>query len=110
MGSQVTIKQLRDLFEGHISIQEENLAAAYIGKWMKVSERLSEVLSSSGIHLQVTFERPTLSLTELYMYFEPSWKDRLAILNKGDVLIVVGKIDRITRMEVVMDHCELVAS
>jgi hypothetical protein len=100
-------KYLMDMFEGRTSIQASSMAASFLGKWMSLSGELSEILySRPGGQAQVTFKRP--GLTDIYMYFDNEWVDRLLVLKHGDVLHIIGQLREISRGHIQLDHCELV--
>src|SRR4029077_6811366 len=105
IGPGVTVRDLTDLFRDRTSIQAQHLAGTYVGKWMKVSGNLGEVMVPGSTSVQVTFDNTRA--TDLYMYFGIAWKERLSILKTGDLITVVGKVERISRVEVVLNTCEL---
>jgi hypothetical protein len=56
----VTHAYLVGLFENHTDVQAQKLLEIYIGKWMRISGQLGNVMSSSPYFVQVTFERKPL--------------------------------------------------
>lgn len=112
-----TPEYLTGLFKDRTAIQAQKLADPYYGKWMKVSGPVGSVGSWTGYFVQVTFDRG--DLLRGYMFGEPppavfmmfrdeSVLDRLAILEPGDQITVVGSIERIDRTSVQLRDCELV--
>jgi hypothetical protein len=110
VGSEITVKYLTSLREGRTSIQSQALIDMYIGKWMRVSGNLADVLKSSpdSRHCQVTFTRTSPGLTELFMRFGKEWFDRLSIMTVGQDVTVVGKIEQVDAFGVHLAECELV--
>lgn len=97
VGPDVTPEYLFSLYESYTSIQADKLAAAFIGKWMRISGTLDEVLPVEQASI-VTMERPdALSFKYVYMYFDNSWTDRLSMLKHGNPITVVGEISEIGR-------------
>jgi hypothetical protein len=92
------------LFEGHTDIQASTGVANFIGKWMKVSGPLGNILSTFS---QVTFA----DHAPISMFFrKKKWVDRLSILSRGDNITVLGQITYIERDNLVLDNCELIDS
>jgi len=118
VGASITPEYLISIFREHTDIQGATLTAAYLGKWMKVSGSLRNVISTTPNLAQLTFERAEVPLTErtwfdytdFYMMFKKPWIDRLAIAKRGDNLTVVGQIERIDAVSVQLENCELVGS
>jgi hypothetical protein len=104
----VDVKYLCEIFEGRTSIQATKMAGAFIGKWMKHSGNLNEVLSSTGKVAQVTLAMPALKFTDVYMLFDAEWLERLSVLKHGDPVRIIGQIDEIHRTHIQLQHCELV--
>jgi hypothetical protein len=106
----IDVEYLCEMFEGHTSLQASKMASAFIGKWMRLSGNLGEVLSSRpGASAQVTFMTSKLKFTDVYMYFDKEWVERLSVLKHGDAIRVIGEIEEIHRTHVQLHHCELVS-
>lgn len=104
-----TPEYLMGLFEGHTDIQGQRLATAYIGKWLRVSGKLHDILSSRPTSALVTFEHKPHKLTDLYMYFDGTNSvERISTIRPGTAIAVIGKINRINRITVELQNCELV--
>ncbi len=118
VGESITPEYLIGIFREHTAIQGATLTAAYLGKWMKVSGSLGNVISTTPDRAQLTFERAEVPLTErtwfhytgFYMMFSRPWIDHLAIAKRGDKLTVIGQIERIDSVSVQLKNCELVGS
>lgn len=99
----VTPEYLTGLFEGHTVVQGEKLIEAYIGKWMKVSGRVGDIHPN-----QVTFERanPFSRYFVVFMYPSALWLEQLSVLRISDTITVIGRIERVNRIEVHLRDCE----
>jgi hypothetical protein len=107
---------LVDFFKEHTDIQANRLLEPYIGKWMRVSGPLGNVMSSSGVRVQVTFQHKPLFEREsegmadwltIYMYFPEATKDRLALLPRGTPITVLGRIRDAGAASIELEDCEL---
>ena len=107
VGSNVTPAYLVGLLKQGTVIRAVKQTESYIGKWMKLSGILDDVLPAGG-QVMVTF-KTNLSLHDVIMYFNVTWIDRLSILSKGDKITVLGKIDKINVISVYLENCELKA-
>jgi hypothetical protein len=118
VGESITPEYLIGIFREHTAIQGATLTAAYLGKWMKVSGSLGDVVSTTPNLAQLTFERAEVPFTErtwfdytsFYMMFRRPWIDHLEIAKRGDKLTVIGQIERIDSVSVQLENCELVGS
>jgi hypothetical protein len=97
---------LMAFFRNHTAIQAENLLAAFLNKWMRVCGRLYNVTPVGTHSILVTFSRPLSS--EVHMFFDQKdWRDRLAILRRGDSINVVGQLTEARMHEIILNNCEL---
>ncbi len=107
----VTPEHLWSLFEGRTGIQGESLVEPFIGKWMRLAGPLGDVGRISEKWLQVTFRYGTQPMGKhVYIYVrDKRWIDRVVLLKIGDEIVVLGRIERVSAMEIRLDHCVLVA-
>jgi hypothetical protein len=114
----VTPFYLVSLFVNLTDQQAKPLIRPYIGKWLKVSGQLGDVLSNRETISQVTFndagpfsdpyKQPYRPYT-VYMYFDRAgWDSSLEVLPVGSDIAVIGRITRIDRHSVHLEDCELV--
>jgi hypothetical protein len=103
----INAKYLCEMFEGRTSIQASKMANAFIGKWMRCSGTIEEILASE-ISAQVTLTQPALKFTDVYMFFDAEWLERLSVLKHGDPVRIIGQIEEIHRTHIQLHHCELV--
>lgn len=116
VGENITPRYLLNFFEEHTGIQASVLTKAFIGKWMRLSGPLGEVLATDPKYgAQLTFERDYekpdrewFDYITVYMNFDELWIDRLAILRRGDQLTVIGEIKAVVPLVLTLHHCELV--
>jgi len=110
LGASVTPEYLLGLFKDHTYIQAKKLIIPFIGKWMRISGNLEEVISSTPKFAQVTFSGRGLSseLARVYMYFRTEESiDRLTLLRRGDSLTIVGRIQDLNGVQVDLENCEI---
>jgi hypothetical protein len=104
----LTPEQLIAFYADNTSIQADRLVAPSIGKWMSLSGRLSEVISSYPGFAQLTFTRRGLG-SQVFMYFrDQTLIDRLSMLNRRTQMTVHGKIEKVDMFAVHLGNCELV--
>jgi hypothetical protein len=110
----VTPAQLVSHFGQYTSIQAAKLTEAYVGKWMRLSGQLGDVLGDPGSpHLQVTFQKkgfpgdPDYEYFSVYMYFGREWDERFATLLRGTQISVAGQIERVGAWGLDLVRCEL---
>jgi len=103
---EVTVKYLTGIYTANTSIQADKLIAAYIGKWLKLSVKVSDTLSrgEGGAAILSASDGVGLALT-----FTSKWRDPLVALPPGSEVTIIGRIDKVTSNVVLLDHCELIA-
>jgi hypothetical protein len=110
VGASITPEYLLGFFSEHTAIQASKLIEPFIGKWLRISGNLSQILSSSPDRAQLTFSGRGVGddLASVFMYFRDEGEvERLAILRRGDRLTVVGRITEINTVQIDLDDCEL---
>jgi tRNA_anti-like len=109
---------LLDFFTKYNNVQAQKLVETYIGKWMKISGEVSDVFpseTSGGTRLD---RGPSVMMTkkakkasgdiDVFCDFDDQrWKDRAAVLKRGDKITVFGQITRIDRF-FTLTKCEFV--
>jgi hypothetical protein len=95
VGESITAEYLVSFFKQQTTVQATNATKDYIGKWIKVTGSVYDVLSTTSDFAQITFERQQSSLL-LHMHFSGSWRDRAIILRRGDNITVISQISEIT--------------
>ena len=105
----VTPEYLAEFFHDRTSIQADKLAAAYLGKWMKVSGPLGNVGGFTTFS-QVTFAFNTFGSLSVYLLFRDGdvVENRVSTLSQGDQITVLGQIDRIDAVSLQLGNCELI--
>jgi hypothetical protein len=109
----VTPAYLVGQFKGHTDLQAMPLTAPFLGKWMRVSGTLGNVLSNRETISQVTFQTkspfsPDYEPLTVFMYFDRErWDERLAVLPPGSEITVVGRVREVDRVTVHLEDCEL---
>jgi hypothetical protein len=104
-------KELVEPFESHVTIQAQQLVAAYIGKWLRIAGRVRDVSRSEderGWQISPQRDRDLGGGSGVYLYFGPEWKDHVAVLRRGDPFTVDGRIESVESFGVILETCELV--
>ncbi len=67
--------------------------------------------ASTVTRVQVTFAMQALpAFKSLFMYFNAAdWADRIGVLAVGNPITVRGVIERVSRIDIMLDDCELVS-
>lgn len=105
---EMTPNRIFGFYKNNTAIQAHELTKHLIGQWIKVTGPLLQVLPRSGSFTGATLDRGDYS-GDIFMYFvSESEIVRLAQLNKFDIITVVGQIDEISRLELLLNNCELV--
>lgn len=107
----VTAEYLADFFINSMAIHGKRLVEPYIGKWMKVSGPLGNIMNSI-YSLQVTFSDRGLlaNNVQIFMFFDKEqWLDRVSVLKRGDHLTVLGQIKDVSSIDIHLEHCELIS-
>jgi hypothetical protein len=102
----VTPEFLVGLFADKLAIQGNKLVAPFLNNWIYVSGPLGDVMGARP--LQVTFAFDPARRFHIYMYFDASWADRLAVLQPGQHITVLGRIRDASIVGVDLADCELV--
>jgi len=106
--AKVTPEEMWSYFNNLTDIQAQKLVAPLKGRWIVVSGPLGNVLSEREDRAQLTFKYGTYSKS-IYMYFkDKKWIDGLSVINHGKTIKVLGKIDRVTSVNLDLDNCEIV--
>lgn len=98
---------LSKFFLQHTDIQAARLIEPYIGKWMKVLgvvKDVSKVTKETVVVMERSSETDSLIV---FAYFsDPKWVERVVLLRRDDVLVVIGRISRVTLTSIYLNFCE----
>lgn len=90
-----------------MQIQIDRITAPYIGKWMRFTGRVHNVVSLR--QSTMLFLKLGNNIATYAMEFETAaWADHLSLLAKGSDVAVLGKIAKIGSIELFLIDCELV--
>lgn len=101
---QVTPEQVRQIYDGRTTLQGEKAAEIYVGKWMKVSGTVRDVVALKRSRAMWLKERNTPVL------IFNSKLSRLDVIHKGDAVTVVGRVFGVSKELIQLNKCELVSS
>ena len=84
------------------------LSKRHLRQWLRITGRVRDVKhifgDKVGVYLEYEFTEP-----QLILHFSAKvWGDRLNALNRGDDIVVEGKIESIRRRDVWFEDCELI--
>lgn len=109
-------KYLMGLFKEHTEAQARKLLEAYIGKWLQISGRVADVKSDSSVirdaviwTVFIYIEGTGMDIATLESH-KQEWIDRVSVLRLGDRITVLGQLDRVSRISIGLEHCELIDS
>lgn len=99
-----SIKELTEIIQSdQIESRKEVLLQPHIGKWLHVEGEIDDITAKH--------KRPMVSLyigdQRCYLHFEPTVRDTLLLLDRGDKIRAIGRIDELTRAWISFDDCEL---
>ena len=98
---------LRSLCKDKTSADAHRAMQPYIGKWMRVSGQINNILPPASYGQMILFREGYL--VDVAMIFDNTWKERISILRKGQAITVIGKIEEINVMDLRMGNCELIS-
>jgi hypothetical protein len=105
----LTPDQLTAMCEGHTSAVATTLTQPFIGKWLKITGTIKDVVvhySIVRVLLQLITQENTRSSIDLN--FDREWEDQLTVLIFGSRINVIGKIQSISKNGLYLEKCELV--
>lgn len=101
---------LMELCADKTTVQADRLTEKYIGKWIKVFAKISNV-ADHGMQLYVSADviikyRGGTTKATLWLSFHRD-RDRLEIMQRGDNLHAIGQIEKIKPHSMDIRNCEL---
>lgn len=87
------------------TLQANALTAMYIGKWLRVAVKVSNVAMDFGGDRPIVTGKSADDIT-VFLVFSDKWIERIRILGKDNQIVAIGQIDSITNKIWLMD-CEL---
>ena len=104
-------QELTQFFIDHVTAQAEKLIQPYIGKWLKASGEITDVVRSGDDWIVYVWHTPSVptpfSHIGLSLYFDKNWSDRVALLSRDITLTVIGQIDMVDDHRIRLKHCEI---
>lgn len=105
-----TPAEMQGVFKEHTTIQAHKLVEPHLGKWVRLTGSLRDVSKWHGTFAQVTLDDyNVMSDVTVFMYFTDKEvvDGRLAALNRGVEMTIVGKVERISASHVDLTECEI---
>ena len=105
----VTPAYLTSLYKDNMTLQADKLFSDYAGKWMQLSGTLSDVATTDDFSgtVFVSVDDPSSELWS--MFFDASWRDRLSIIPKGDLISAECQIEKGNEWSAMFQHCKLIS-
>lgn len=95
-------------FDGRTEIVAKELTKRHLGQWLRVQGRVRNI-SPFMDDLIVVYLDQKPPEPQLALYFEEGvWRSRLNVLDKGDEVVVDGKIEDISERAVRLEDCVLI--
>jgi len=103
------------LYRTHSTAQADIAAQSYLGKWIKTAGEVGDVrrdqfLGSDSVYVTITI--PAKDSLRMYVilakFTQSPYKERVLILNRGEQINLIGKIDKADSMGLFLEECEFV--
>ena len=99
---------LIDLYRGRTSIQGDALAAAYIGKWMSITAKVSDISDYlGGVMVIMANDDDDGVIRVISARFPAKEKEKISHTARGATITVHGKICRINSYSVDLENCDV---
>lgn len=96
---------LMAFYENRTSVQGDQLAQNYIGKWIKISGNVGNASAKWG-SIIATVRLPGIG--HILLCFDPKWKERVSLLMSGQNVTAIGEIMQVAEDSITLEHCELI--
>jgi hypothetical protein len=119
--------KLLHIFEEHTNVQAQRMLDVYVGQYIVVTGFLNDISGRLETAMQLNTDTLEIATSETEVFtlvldvatrriqsayvmgrFEADWKSRLAVLQKGAILTVFGKIEKIDRFFMRLSNAEIV--
>ena len=102
-----TLPELHGFYRGRTDAEGDRLIQPYIGKWIRVSGKVSNVTPSSGAPAFTYVTLAGRSLIPDSLTFGPIWKDKILVMRQGDRIAAICRIGQPMDYLIALDDCEL---
>ncbi|SRR6266404_209730 len=111
LGPHLTPKYFYELLKGKTELQANKLVELYIGKWMRISGKvtnISESLTEKTLIISITLTDSILPYPMVAMAFNKAeWHDHISVISKGEQISAIGKIRSVEQNWTWLEDCEL---
>lgn len=110
----ITTERLTGFYRQYNEVQANEAVKPYLGKWMKVSGKVSNVVpdndESRSLSISITPDPFVFETSHVIVarVSDPKWKPRASVLDKGEKVTVIGKLVRVVEPGVFLEECEIV--
>jgi hypothetical protein len=96
---------LMAFYDERTSVQGDQLAQNYIGKWIRVSGNVGNA-SIKWSSVIATLRLP--NMRHILLVFDEGWKERVSLLIGGQKITAIGEIKQVSDDNITLDHCEVI--
>jgi len=107
VGGNTTPVSLSEFFKNHTSMEANRFIEPYLGKWIDISGKIREIAEYSDDTIIIYLDIESSSTLLVSGEFGVSWKDKIAIMRKGDQVEIRGSIKRVSSGIFSMVNCEV---
>ena len=101
-----TIEEINEAIDNKTDMQVNKIISAYIGKWIRIEEAVSNV-SEREDEISVFTTRGLAH--RIFLHFDKkAWKEHLETIREGDRIIAEGKITSINSLWIRLRECEVI--
>jgi hypothetical protein len=115
---EMTPEELREMVKGRTLHERDRITQPFIGKWLDITVTIDDAVSGDDegtiwgdeaeLLEQSVFDEITINqLPSIVLHFGSQWNKRIELLQKGQNIAVIGKIERITQDYIELRDCEL---
>ena len=101
----MTPEALTEVYQTHTDVQATVLSAPYIGQYVRITRSIADVRIEPWIRM-VSFGSAG-GQTHVMAMFGREWSDRLRRLQRGQVVTVIGRIEKIGRFTLSLENSRI---
>ena len=95
-----------NLYRDKMSVQADRLFNSYVGKWLKVSGNVKNIIASQSGRTSLFFKMDDERKT-LFLSFEKAWAEKVTILSRDQKISALCQIERAEIFDLYLGNCEL---
>src|SRR6202171_3180592 len=99
---------LCEIYDRHTRIIADQMTSAYKGKWLRVEVEVAQVSHYYPKGSYIVVGRRSRLL--FVLVFNSEWRDHISVIYKGQMVLVIGRLNEIGSGEINLIECEIFAS